>query len=300
MTTANSVSSSFKYLLKFVIPYNVVAFWQQLQTSHTETKQEPENWEAWKKELFAAGWLKELQQDSSTDYSYNEANKYLLGLGYPLILNPDGSFAGALPESSLNFCASFIIEYFTGKPIIGLHVGNFVGISLTYLTNVVQKLHSESLMVSIDPNIQHRDIKNPMNIVVGLLNKFGLQNNSLILTGYSLEADTYYETNPNDTFDNPTTHFLDKGLSCAHQLKGLERMAPASFDFFLIDGNHEADYLKREIESADKLLKLGGLLILDDIYSFWPELQETYSSIDETKYQKLGTDGRIGVLKKIF
>jgi len=34
------------------------------------------------------------------------------------------------------------------------------------------------------------------------------------------------------------------------------------FDFFLIDGNHEADYLKREIETADKLLKLGGLLIL--------------------------------------
>lgn len=297
MTTANSVSSSFKYLLKFVIPYNVVALWQQAkQSSH-----EPETWEIKKKELFAAGWLKELQQNSSTDFSYSEATNYLAGLDYPLELNSDGSFAGALPESSLNFCASFIIDNFTGKPIIGLHVGNFVGISLTYLTNVVQKLHSESLIVSIDPNIQHRNIKNPLNIVVGLLNKFGLQNNSLILTGYSLEADTYYEVNPKDTFDNNAmTSFFDKGFSGAQQLKGLEKISPASFDFFLIDGNHEADYLKREIESADKLLKLGGFLILDDIYSFWPDLQETYQAIDETRYQKLGTDGRVGVLKKIF
>jgi len=55
--------------------------------------------------------------------------------------------------------------------------------------------------------------------------------------------------------------------------------------------------LKREIETADKLLKLGGLLILDDIF-FWNELQQAYESIDETKYQKLGTDARVGVLKK--
>jgi len=33
--------------------------------------------------LFTAGWLKELQQDSSTDYSYKEANNYLASLGYP-------------------------------------------------------------------------------------------------------------------------------------------------------------------------------------------------------------------------
>jgi len=41
------------------------------------------------------------------------------------------------------------------------------------------------------------------------------------------------------------------------------------------------------------------LLILDDISSFWNELQQAYESIDETKYQKLGTDARVGVLKKI-
>jgi hypothetical protein len=294
---ASSTSQSFKYLLKFVVPYNLVVLWQQ----RIQRSNKAENWEIRKKELFSAGWLKELQQDSSTAYSYKEANNYLAGLGYPLELNPDGSFAGALPESSLNFCASFIIKNFTGKPTIGLHVGNFVGVSLAYLTNVVQKIHPESLIVSIDPNIQHRNIKNPLNIVVGLLNKFGLQNNSLILTGYSLEADTYYEVNPKENFENNlTTSFFDRGLSCAQQLKGLEMIALASFDFFLIDGNHEANYLEREIKRADKLLKPGGFLILDDIYSFWTELQKIYESIDETKYQKLGTDGRIGVLKKLF
>jgi hypothetical protein len=57
-------------------------------------------------------------------------------------------------------------------------------------------------------------------------------------------------------------------------------IAQASFDFFLIDCNHEADYLKREIESVDKLLKLGGFLTLDDIFSFWNELQKIYDSIE--------------------
>jgi len=70
-----------------------------------------------KKQLFTAGWLKELQQDSSTDYSYKEANNYLASLGYPLELNSDAARITTLVSlSSLRV---------SGKPIIGLHVGNF-------------------------------------------------------------------------------------------------------------------------------------------------------------------------------
>jgi len=289
------LSKNFKDFLKFIIPYNLVVLWSH----RTQSRHEAENWELKKKELFAIGWLKEQQQTSSTDFSYKEAINYLASLNCDLP-ELDAIIEGTIPESSLIFCASFIIEYFTGKPIIGLHVGNFVGISLSHFTHVVQKLHPESSIVSIDPNIQHRDIKNPLNIVIGLLNQFGLQNNCLILTGYSLEAGSYYEVNPNDTFDNSTTHFFDRGLSCAQQLKRLETISPGAFDFFLIDGNHEGSYLQREIETADKLLKLGGLLILDDVNLFWTDIQKTYESIDEKKYQKIGADGRVGILKKIF
>lgn len=136
-----------------------------------------------------------------------------------------------------------------------------------------------------------------MNIVVGLLNRFGLQDNSLILTGYSLEMNSYYEPLSDS---NLKLNFFDRGLSCAQQLKGLQMTSPASFDFFFIDGNHEEDYLRREIDSADKLLKSGGLLILDDANSYWGGIQKTYESIEETKYQKLGTDGRVGILKRMF
>lgn len=268
-------------------------------------------WESLKKDIFAIGWLQEQQQIDSIEFSYKEAISYLVSLDYESLFEASGELArlvqpdsgadgiipGSIPESSLNFCASFIREYFTGKPIIGLHVGNFVGISLAYLTNVVKTLHLDSTIVSIDPNIKHRGIRNLLNIVVGLLNKFGLQDNCLILTGYSLEMNSYYDA-PSD--NNPTTNFFDRGMSCAQKLKRLAMIAPAIFDFFLIDGNHEGDYLKREIETADKLLKSSGLLFLDDINSYWSELQENYESIDETKYQKLGTDGRVGVLKKVF
>ena len=74
---------------------------------------------------------------------------------------------------------------------------------------------------------------------------------------------------------------------------------PGVFDFFFIDGSHEGSYLKREIQIVDKLLKIGGLLILDDINPYWNSVQEVYKTIDNTKYAKLGTDGSVGILKKI-
>jgi len=309
----SSVSKSSKYILKFIIPYNLVILskqWRQ-EPPRWETLKRPQSWETLKKELFAIGWLNELQQIDAIDFSYKEAINYLVNLDYESLFEAKGELGelaqsvsgsrgiipGSIPESSLDFCSYFIGEYFTGQPLIGLHVGNFVGISLAFLTNVVKQLHDQSIIVSIDPNVKHRGIRNPLNLVVGLLNKFGLQDNCLILTGYSLEMNSYYDA-PSD--NNLTTNFFDRGMSCAQQLKGLEMISPATFDFFLIDGNHESNYLKREIESANKLLKSGGLLLLDDIDEFWGDLQETYESIDETKYQKLGTDGRVGVLKKVF
>jgi len=63
-----------------------------------------------KKQLFTAGWLKELQQDSSTDYSYKEANNYLASLGYPLELNSDGTLQALYLNLHLIFL--FIIERF--------------------------------------------------------------------------------------------------------------------------------------------------------------------------------------------
>lgn len=295
MATVHTLSRRCKSLVKSVLPYQLVIYLAKKK----QARREQLTWEVWKRQLFTAGWLTELRPDAAADYSYQRANDYLAELGYPLERNPDGCFAGTLSESSLAYCASFLREQFTGAPLLGLHVGNFIGVSLAYLARVVQKLHPESLIVSIDPNVQHRAVKNPLNVVVGLLNHFGLQNNAMLLTGYSLEPGAYYEVHPEKSQeDNTLTRFFDRGQSCAQQLKGLEKLASRSFDFFLIDGNHEAEYLAREIDSADRLLKPGGLLILDDVYPFWPEIQRTYKAIDRNRYDRVGTDGRVGVLKK--
>jgi hypothetical protein len=274
-----------KYLLKFVVPYNFVLLWWSLSYKKN-------NWGLVEKDLLKKGYLREIKHTGSMFFDYQKMIDYLVGSGCDLSRIKDGSIS----EPSLNFCASFIRNLDRGNPIVGLHIGNFVGISLAFFVNLVRELHPESRVVSIDPNIQHRGIKNPLNIVVGLLNKFGLQDNCLILTGYSLEINPYYEDSHKN--DHLISSF-DAGLSCAQQLRGLEMISSTKFDFCVMDGNHLGDYLKREIEAVDRLLNLGSLLLLDDVNSFWNEVQEIYETIDPTKYQKLGTDGRVGILKKI-
>jgi hypothetical protein len=37
-----------------------------------------------------------------------------------------------------------------------------------------------------------------------------------------------------------------------------------------------------------------------DANSYWTSIQEAYEAIEEIKYKKLGTDGRVDILKKIL
>ncbi|GAB4411444.1 MAG: hypothetical protein Fur0044_05420 [Anaerolineae bacterium] len=275
-----------KQLLKFIVPYHFVVLW-------TSKSRRNRTWKMVEKKLLEQGALKTIEAPRTETFTYNKAINYLVEQkcsdSYTIL-------EGSIPEASLDFCVPFICDLYQGRPLLGIHVGNFVGLSLAFFANLIRTLHPESRLVSIDPNIRHRGVANPLNTVVGLLNHFGLQDNCLILTGYSLEINPYIEKQPDN---NPLISAFDQGLSCTQQLQGLAMISPAAYEFFVIDGNHLGAYLTREIASADRLLKPGGLLILDDITPYWGEIQEIYETIDPTRYHKLGSDGRVGILKKI-
>jgi len=217
-------------------------------------------------------------------FEYHRALALLDELG----IDPIQTREGSIPAASLEFLRRYLGRLGGEEPVIALHIGNFLGISLAFMASAVAVLHSESKIVSIDPNVAHRGIVRPLQAVQTLLSHFGLEDRVAILTGYSLEKNV--SSAPRSEWRNEN--------ACTYQLDLLAKLAASKFDLCLIDGNHDPDYLRRELEVVRQLLRPGGLLVLDDVDQWWPEVQAVYAAIAPDKFKKLGADGRIGVLMR--
>ena len=80
-------------------------------------------------------------------------------------------------------------------------------------------------------------------------------------------------------------------------LTGLENFAGASFDLVLIDGNHEQNYLSREIAAIGRLLADNGIVVFDDITA-WPGVAEVFrQTVQDDSWMQLGENGRVGILQ---
>ena len=90
---------------------------------------------------------------------------------------------------TLAFCSKTFSDHLIpatrDKPLVGLHVGNFLGVSLSHFVNYVRQRNEKSVVVSIDPELTHRGIEHPQKHVIAILNHFGLQGNAMICVGYS-------------------------------------------------------------------------------------------------------------------
>jgi len=229
-------------------------------------------------------------------YSYDAALEYLISIG----LGRQQILAGSMPLASLEYGATRIEAELQAaasiRPLLALHVGNYVGMSLAYFCNVARSLNAKSWVVSIDPNFPHRNVQAPMNYVLRLLSHFGMSGNNSILTGCSLEKNLSNDGAVFGEYD-PAKNFGQE-ITLDHQLDALALSSPAQFDFVVMDGNHAGNYLTREIQRVDVLLRHGGLLVLDDVSASWKEIQDVYQTIDPSRYDKLGADERIGVLRK--
>jgi hypothetical protein len=115
-------------------------------------------------------------------YAYSDSIEFLCARGLPR----DHVIGGSIPEASLAFCSKHLDSLMPNdRPIFGLHVGNFLGVSLAYFVDYASRKHQNSVVVSIDPNLTHRGIESPQNHVVAILNHFALQQNAMICVGYS-------------------------------------------------------------------------------------------------------------------
>jgi len=203
---------------------------------------------------------------------------------------------GSIPEVHLLEIVKLVKKHFDVSPIVGLHVGNFVGVSLVYLAGLLKRMNEKNVIVSIDPNIPHRGVIHPQEEVLFLMNKYGLNKNISILTGYSLD-----KTISNDGFEfksyDPQKEY-SKGYSCENQLDTLKRIGSGTFSFAIIDGNHQKEYLYNEIVTVNDLLCNNGLIIVDDVSEGWNEIKEMFESLQLSGLERIYTNERIGVIRK--
>ncbi len=219
--------------------------------------------------------------------------RFLGECGLPL----DQVDQGSIPAASLSWLQAVVDQHLARmRPLVVLHVGNFVGVSLVALAAMLARQHSQSLVIGVDPDVPHRGIEHPQQYVARLVSACGLQNNVMLVAGSSGGKSISNDGSVFAGYD-PLERFADEA-ACENVVPNLARLMPGRIDLALLDGNHDAAYLTAEIEALCPLLAPDALLVLDDVDESWPEIREVFRRIAKLGFETVGTDGRVGVAKR--
>ncbi len=193
-----------------------------------------------------------------------------------------------MPAQSLDYLALTVLDRLpSDRPLRALQIGNFVGVSLAYITWLVGERHPDSLVVSIDPNIPYLEVEDPQSHALALLAHFKMLDRNLIINGYTLERGD----------EVLADEASGKTAACENVLGSLDALLGPPFDLVVIDGNHDEDYLAREIAAIRGLLAESAIVVFDDITD-WPGVAAVFERVSgDDSFLKLGDDGRIGILQ---
>lgn len=165
-----------------------------------------------------------------------------------------------MPESTL----SRLKQYFSGN---GLQIGGFVGMTHAYIANHLNKAGGDGVILTVDCNLTHRGIHDPLHKLDFLVNHYRLNHNSMSVLGLA---------------QNSMSNFSKMGMR---------------FDFILLDGNHELSNVLEEVRLSDRILRHGGRLILDDI-DHWDGPRIISKEFPLPNYRRLVLDTRAAVFVK--
>lgn len=203
---------------------------------------------------------------------------------------------GSIPRSALEVITRHMGSLPAEKPLRGLHIGNFVGVSLASVTDAARRLHPESVVMSIDPNIPHRGVDSPHDLVTALMTRYGLQANWLPITAFTLDRSGLVGVLNRKSGTTP--HFSYYGFAATQALRNLERLG-LKFDFVLIDGNHNEGYLRREVSALMGLVRPGGILFFDDVDENWEGVTAVFEGLDPSRFRRVAHEDRIGVVRRL-
>ena len=279
--------SPVKTVIRWILPYGVVDIVRKkVILPHRQRKIK----------LLLANWDSINQQ-----YSFERTSKItreeIIALLGSWELDMQQIDSGSIPTPDLEAICNFIQNNYR-NPLIGVHVGNFVGVSLAYIATRLRKMSEQNVIISIDPNLTHRGISNTEEVVTKLLRALDVQDVVVRVTGYSLNKSVSNDGVTRGTNYDPLQHFLTEDAP-EWQLKNLLKILKDRVDFIMLDGNHDPDYLREEIRICYELLHKGGAVLLDDISENWVGLKEVFGELSSEQMfsaQFIGT--RTGVLAK--
>lgn len=260
-------------------------------------------WLPWRRPVYgfdAVGRLREQaerfwgeRRENRAPYSYDAAIAYAVERGWTSEFH---ARSGSVPEPSLiHLIEAFEANLPAARPRI-LHVGNFIGVSLSYLLNWASQ--REGSVVSVDADIPHRGVEHPQRATNELLAHFGLRERHLLICGYTLEKCVSNDSVVYDGYD-PASAWSQEAAP-ANVLPMLADLGH-SFDAAFIDGNHEPGYLRREVAEIARMLRPGGLLVLDDVDAVWEQIRAVFDEIadGDWPFEPVDADGRIGILRRL-
>jgi hypothetical protein len=223
---------------------------------------------------------------------YEKVIEFLVGQGVSELDVREGS----IPQASLEFINKVVLSKLsTEKPLLVLHIGNYVGVSLAYITEMVVKLNPQSVVVAIDPNIPHRATSNPQSLVMKLLHRCGLQGNVISITGFSERKNISNDGAIFGAYD-PVSSYSEE-FSCDRVLSNLRTIFEKKFDVVCLDGNHHADYLESELKSILPLMKEDSWVVLDDVDDAWVEIRNVFNSASKFGFEVVATNQRVGIAR---
>lgn len=229
-----------------------------------------------------------------TGYSHEDSMAFLVA---DRGLDPDQVKHGSIPIDSLNAASLVLREQLPhDRPLVGLHVGNFVGVSLAYFVDVLVSKHAQSVVVSIDPGTTHRSIVRPQEHALALLDRYGFGKSHVFAQGFSVLRSVGHEGFiPEGDYKDLTAHHASEGV--------LDSLTTAgnTFDVAVMDGNHEGEYLQAEIERLYTLLRRGGILVMDDVEpdGIWVGVFEVFERTkSDGAFEFLEADGRIALFRR--
>jgi hypothetical protein len=155
------------------------------------------------------------------------------------------------------------------------------------------------VVVSIDPNITHTGVTDTQTATMMVLTHFGYQPYNVVICGYSLEKSFGDDAIRTDEYD-PKSAWADEA-ACENVLLSLTGVG-LQLDVAVVDGSHNAAYLRRELEAIVPLLRVGGLLILDDVSEVWAGIRDLFGELgapgSQWPLEHVDHDGRLGVVRK--
>jgi hypothetical protein len=197
----------------------------------------------------------------------------------------------SIPEGSLDFICSTLTRAFaaTENPVVGLHVGNYVGVSLAGFADSLRFVNPDSTVVAIDPNdAEALGISAPQDHVIAVLEHFDLLGSVLLVSGYSFER---------APMPVEKARLVPAAPGSENVLPQLGRLG-VSFDVALLDGNHGGPTVERELAFLERRLRPRGLVFLDDVTDAWPGVRDAYRTwLASGSFTEVGHDGRVGALR---